>query len=264
MSKHICMLAHLYDPKRVIFPAYIQPKLDGVRAIWLHKEKRFVSRNNKPLVLNSNLISELIKFPFDIDGELIVPGRTFNEISGIVRHQDVTELKECIMYVVFDIIDSSTNYLLRLESLENFKKNRSFAQIDFLKRYIVFSYQDIEMHHNMHLHQGYEGSIIRNNTPYEFKRSFNLLKIKPTKEIICKIIGLIEGTGKYEGMLGALTVETLDKKIFNVGSGFTDRERYTIWNLKREDYFYRSTLVKYQDLSEYGIPRFPIFKGFKE
>ena len=46
-----------------------------------------------------------------------------------------------------------------------------------------------------------EGSIIRNNTPYELKRSFNLLKIKPKKETICKVIGLIEGTGKYENML---------------------------------------------------------------
>ena len=264
MSKHICMLAHVYDPKRVIFPAYIQPKLDGIRAIWLHKEKRFVSRNNKPLVLNSNLISEIVKFPFDIDGELIVPGKKFNEISGIVRHQDVTELKECIMYVIFDIINCSTNYLLRLESLENFKKNRSFAQINFLERHIVFNYQDIEIHHNIHLNQGYEGSIIRNNTPYEFKRSFNLLKIKPTKEIICKIIGLIEGTGKYEGMLGALTVETPDKKIFNVGSGFSDEEREFIWKNPAERYNNILLKVKYQDLSEYGIPRFPIFKGFKE
>ena len=59
------------------------------------------------------------------------------------------------MYIVFDIIDFSTNYLLRLESLENFKKNRSFTQINFLERYIVFNYQDIERHHNMHLYQGY-------------------------------------------------------------------------------------------------------------
>lgn len=50
MPKQICMLAHPYDLKRVIFPAYIQPKLDGIRAIFLYKEKRFISQNNKPLI----------------------------------------------------------------------------------------------------------------------------------------------------------------------------------------------------------------------
>ena len=88
-------------------------------------------------------------------------------------------------------------------------------------------------------------------------------KIKPTKEIICKVINLIEGTGKYEGMLGALTVETSDKKIFNVGSGFIDVLRYMIWNVKSADYIDKFVKIKYQDLSEYGILVFLFLRGLK-
>ena len=40
--------------------------------------------------------------------------------------------------------------------------------------------------------------------------------------------------------------------------------RYMIWNVKSADYIDKFVKIKYQDLSEYGIPRFPIFKGFKE
>ena len=254
MSKQICMLAHLYDPKRVIFPAYIQPKLDGVRAIWLHKEKKFVSRNNKPLVLPNKLLSSTINIPYDIDGELLIPGKSFNEISGIVRHLDQIPEKLYLEYTIFDIISNEP-------FLQRYNKIHSNSIIPTIE---VDTFDQINSLHNINLLSGYEGSIIRNNAPYEFKRSFNLLKLKPTKEIECKVIGLIEGTGKYEGMLGALTVETPDKKIFNVGSGFIDMQRYMIWNVKSTDHIDKFVIIRYQDLSEYGIPRFPIFKGFKE
>ena len=256
----ICMLAHPYNPKRVIFPAYIQPKLDGIRAIWLHKEKRFISRNNKPLVLPLKLSASVITSPFDLDGELVISGKSFNEISGVVRHQDMgIEEKDSLRYIIFDVIVNNMIYSGRKELVY---KSRGGNYIDIISTQIVNSEVDIQRNHQDNLDEGYEGSIIRNNTLYEFKRSYNLLKIKPTKEIICKIIGLIEGTGKYEGMLGALTVETPDKKIFNVGSGFNDEEREYIWNIPSYNNIY--VKVKYQDLSEYGIPRFPIFKGFKE
>lgn len=256
------MLAHPYDPVRVIFPSYIQPKLDGVRAIWKHKEKKFVSRNNKPIVLPISLLSGVINSPLDLDGELIMPGKSFNEISGCVRHLDMIPEKDNIIYTIFDIIDGSLPYSKRVALLQatpiSWGTNLKILPVSY-----ITNYNQLDFFHQKHLEEGYEGSIIRNDFPYEFKRSFNLLKLKPTKEIICTIVGLIEGTGKYEGMLGALTVETPDKKIFNVGSGFNNEEREYIWKNSAERYNSIQVAVKYQDLSEYGIPRFPIFKGFK-
>lgn len=263
MSKQICMLAHLYDPKRVIFPAYIQPKLDGVRAIWKHKEKVFVSRNNKLLVTSPNIISKLISCPYDLDGEFTIPNKVFNEISGVVRHLDMIPEKHDICYQVFDIIDEKLLYLERYILLNDLLVHCG-QNLYVLPALNVKNISEIEYYHSEYLRGGYEGSIIRNNTSYELKRSFNLLKLKPTKEINCTIIGLLEGTGKYEGMLGAFTVKTEEGKIFNVGSGFTDEERAYIWKNSTERYDCIQLKVKYQDLSEYGIPRFPVFKGFKE
>lgn len=56
------------------------------------------------------------------------------------------------------------------------------------------------------------------------------LKIKATMETIGKVVDTYEGTGTFVGMLGGVTVAFLgpDKKCYfcNVGSGFTQAERY--------------------------------------
>lgn len=64
---------------------------------------------------------------------------------------------------------------------------------------------------------------------YEIKRSKELLKVKHTEEYCLPIVGTIEGTGKFENMLGALVVEYKGYKL-GVGSGFTDAQRITLWN----------------------------------
>lgn len=60
-----------------------------------------------------------------------------------------------------------------------------------------------------------------------------LLKVKLLKEFVCKVIGIAEGTNKYEGMLGSVVVEyERDGEIYsvNVGSGFTDLDRRHFWD----------------------------------
>lgn len=55
------------------------------------------------------------------------------------------------------------------------------------------------------------------------------LKIKSIMEVVGKVLDVYEGTGKYEGALGGITVAFLapDKKVYtcNVGSGFADYQR---------------------------------------
>lgn len=56
-----------------------------------------------------------------------------------------------------------------------------------------------------------------------------LLKIKMLKEFECRCIGIFEGSGKYQGMMGGIYVEYVDddKKVWEVGvgTGFTDYMR---------------------------------------
>jgi len=54
---------------------------------------------------------------------------------------------------------------------------------------------------------------------YEIKRSNSLLKVKYVESMDLKVVDIQEGTGKYEGMMGALVVDYKGYRV-GVGSGF--------------------------------------------
>jgi DNA ligase 1 len=85
---------------------------------------------------------------------------------------------------------------------------------------------------------GYEGIMVKDpEAPYETKRAFHWLKVKPFIEVSLTIVGYEEGTGKNVGKLGAWIMEGTDdgKQIkCNVGGGFSDKEREDFWKA-RED-----------------------------
>lgn len=60
------------------------------------------------------------------------------------------------------------------------------------------------------------------------------IKVKPSDTVDCRIVGMAEGLGKHTGRLGALTVETPEGKLVQVGTGLTSRERQWIWDHRQD------------------------------
>jgi ATP-dependent DNA ligase len=61
---------------------------------------------------------------------------------------------------------------------------------------------------------------------WENKRSKHLIKFKAELDCDLKVVGYQEGTGKYQGQMGALICESEDGQLqVNVGSGFNDEDR---------------------------------------
>ena len=58
--------------------------------------------------------------------------------------------------------------------------------------------------------------------------------------------------------LGALVCKTADGTEFKIGTGFNASQRAKLWSMRDE---LKGQLVKYkfQELSKYGVPRFPVF-----
>lgn len=103
-------------------------------------------------------------------------------------------------------------------------------------------------------------------SPYEFKRSNNLIKVKKMYPADLAITGFEEGSGKNAGTLGAIIVDYKGFPV-KVGSGFTDKEREYFWVNKEEllgkivtvQYFEETTNKKDNSLSL----RFPVYKGLR-
>ena len=112
---------------------------------------------------------------------------------------------------------------------------------------------------------GYEGIMLRNSDgSYKRKRSPDLLKWKPQGEDDYKIVGYTEEVsieGEPKDSLGALTCigDEEDGEPFNVGTGpcLTRDARISLWRDK-EQLIGKRAVVKYQHLTKYGVPRFPV------
>ena len=114
---------------------------------------------------------------------------------------------------------------------------------------------------------GQEGIMINIcDAPYEFKRTWNLLKVKKMNTMDLQIIGFEEGTGRLTGTLGAILVRYKNGNTVKIGSGFTDWLRTEIWQ-NRGKYMDSIVEIKYfeettnQDGGE--SLRFPIFNDFR-
>lgn len=113
------------------------------------------------------------------------------------------------------------------------------------------------------IEDGYEGIIVRHlEAPYEEKRSRWIMKLKPKKEDIYRIVGYKEEIsidGIPKGRLGAVICMGSDGNLFSAGSGLTDELRESLWSTRASlnDKYVR---IAYQHITpEKKVPRFPIF-----
>ena len=97
------------------------------------------------------------------------------------------------------------------------------------------------------------------NIPYYLgKKTNRLMKFKTMLSQDCKVVGLYEGEGKHEGRMSGLKLIQENGLACDVGSGFTDEDRIVIWN-DPSCAVGRTAEIKFQELSNDGILRFPVF-----
>jgi len=251
-----------------IWPVIVQPKLDGERMRALCSLRSL----HKPILLSStenSIISvphiqeelTIIQESLELDGELYHPAWDFDRINSVVsRTKNLHEDLEQISYYVFDII-SHKPQIQRIMELIKLFENYNFKYLKRIQITICFSLRDVMYAYDEYLEQGYEGIIIRDiNSPYVRKRSRFVMKFKPKKTDIYKIIDLIEGSGDHTGMVGAFICQGFDETRFKVSAGeFDHAERKIFWNFRKR-VIGKFLLISYQNLTRNQIPRFGIAK----
>ena len=91
--------------------------------------------------------------------------------------------------------------------------------IKYVETTLVNSKDSAQLRHQYNLNNGYEGSILRLDKPYQQKRSYNLQKFKDFHDTEATIVGYEEGKGKREGTLGKFLMQDDDGNQFGCPPG---------------------------------------------
>lgn len=269
---------------KVEFPCVVMPKLDGVRAILRRAtdedeipddgQLHFFTRTSK--AWNDNVVAHILepmrkRLSVDtvVDGEFYVHGKTCQWINGAIaaRRKEPSSDTISIQYHVFDMVKPG-NFTSRMSTV--FTLLNGCENVEIVSYDEASSHEEIKECYATYMSLGYEGAMVRNSScEYEFKRTHNLLKYKTFMDAEFKCISIERGAdeahsvdGKYHNTLGKIVLETVDGKQFRCGSGFTDEQRNYYW-LHPEAIIGEEITVKFFELTEDGVPRFPIFQGVR-
>jgi DNA ligase-1 len=115
--------------------------------------------------------------------------------------------------------------------------------------------------HFRNLNNGYEGSIVRLNTPYQCKRSHSLRKFKDFSDAEANIVGYEEGKGKRAGTLGKFLMQDDDGNQFGCppgkGHNYKDLARM-LENI--HEYMGQRATFTFFERTKAGSYRHPLFK----
>ena len=257
------MLANKWEEKAkyISEPFYVQPKLDGVRMLVGRLNGKFValSRTGKTVKMphvEAELFPRLQEGEF-LDGENYTPNLTFEQITGMCRTQDVHSDLESIKFHIFDYFhidrlsstfEERTAYVGRFMGL----KHCVIVETEILK-----SKNQVQAKHDEYAAKGYEGIMIRDFSGQYLlaNRSSHLLKFKAFQTEEYKIVGAEEGKGKDAGTV--IWICTSAAGNFHVRPKGTFEDR-TKWYRNRDSYMGKNLTVQFQNLTNGGIPRFPV------
>ena len=262
----------------------ISEKIDGNRCVVIKDNgiiKSF-SRQGKPYEGLQEIESDILGLPIDnivFDGELIadIQGSTievYAETTSKARSKGSN--KTGLVFHIFDVLDlkefqngkSLSKCVARKSRLSNIFETYDLPHCREVKSlYIGGDLNEVGKWMSWATEQGLEGLMVNMDMPYVCKRSDVILKVKVFNNADVRCLEVLEGTGKYENMLGAITIQfEHEGKLYecNCGSGFSDEERKTYYK-QPELITGKIVTVGYFEVSKnsngsYGL-RFPTWEG---
>jgi len=262
------MLAHKYEDKKkhVTYPAFVQPKLDGVRCIakWEDKSIILLSRSGKPYkmpLIQANLMEWMPKDVI-LDGELYLHGASCQTITSLVK-----KWKPESNQVIFNVYDApvvnrddSLTFEDRLDYLRDIEETTTVHVVPTLS---VDSHKELMEYHGIFLEKGYEGAILRlPHGRYQWGyRSSELLKVKEFQDAEFRVLSARDGKGKMEG--GVIWTCQAGGNTFECTMKVTMEERQRMY-ASRAKYIGKDLTVRFFDRTDDGIPRFPVGIVFRD
>jgi len=197
-----------------------------------------------------------------LDGELYTNKYPFEELVGLIKRKQVDDPRIAqVHFHIYDII-----------SLEGYAERRQFildnrrlfpATFEIVKTEEAIKIEDFKTKFAEYVQEGYEGIMLRNKKgPYVSNRSHDLQKYKEFEEDEFVIVGFKEAEGRDLGtVIWRCATKTGDE--FDCRPVGSVEHRKTLFQNAQKN-IGKLLTIKYQELSEKGIPRFLSGKSIRD
>ncbi len=275
MMKNKPMLAYPVSDKPIDYskPVYMQPKLDGVRCLIQYDNGVVTaySRTGKVWKNIEHITLNLYKF-FDKHPNVVLDGELYNhdfrddfeQIISMVRKtkpdaEARAKSRDNVQFHCYDIVNKKMKFSTRNKWItDNLQESYCVVTVPTIQ---MTSEDGARLTHAVNLKAGYEGSIIRLDTPYQCKRSHSLRKFKDFSDAEANIVGYEEGKGKRAGTLGKFIMQDDDGNQFGCppGKGHNYKD-LAIMLANIHEYMGQRATFTYFEKTKAGSYRHPLFK----
>ena len=272
------MLALTHDKHghKIKYPAYIQPKLDGIRC-FVHVDGESVtlkSRTGKEFTSLDHIadaVRELVSVMGKSVGSFILDGELYNhqfkeDFQGLVsaiKRDKPSENTHLVEFHCYDYVAESRDFEDRIQELYHMDQWLSeVTTIQIVQTFPVDNLDEVVEQNSLWLEDGYEGSMIRNSKGgYQpNRRSPDLQKYKSFMDAEFEIVGAVENKGKMEGQC-TFTCVTEDGTEFGCKPMGDESQREQYWtDFQAGKLTGKMLTVKFFEwtTSENPVPRFPV------
>lgn len=208
------------------------------------------------LTIFQNLYGE----PLVLNGELIIKGLSRYESNGVISSlasigekikegEDVTKEKEKLYkkhgdtyenylsqmsYIVWDFIPNDIynnqdkwvggmTYAKRFEKLSEMIESAQLDNIELVSSRVIRTPSEVKSHYLEMVGRGEEGTVIKSDEEWVNSKPTHNLKVKLEMSVDLKITGYNLGTGKNEGLISSLNVETECGKLKTSPAGINEK-----------------------------------------
>ncbi len=248
------MLAKVYEDQN-ISGWLMGEKLDGVRGVW--NGKILLSKQGKDLKAPKWFTENFP--PFKIEGELWSKRGDFDNIVSIIKSNDQKENWKKLTLNIFDVIEKGLPFYTRVEKAREWFQKHPSNYVNIIEQIPCNNEKELLLFLKEVESKGGEGVIVRDpNALYKEGRSGKILKVKSFFDAEGEVVKINSGKGKFEGLMGSLKLRIKSGKTFNLGSGFTIKQR------ENPPQVGDVVTFKYKELTRNGIPKFASFMRIRK
>lgn len=249
-----------------VFPCYIQPKVNGVRAFakLVNNEVKLYSKKGleydipqvKEWLLQNSALFTNYEQEIIYDGELYIPGESLQVIASAVKATQLNTMR--VEFHVFDIAiedvpqDERFNMLYSATSKSIFNSDLN-SPVKLVPTKRVITDTRVQELTDEYISEGYEGSICRDfKGLYEFgKRPKTITKLKRITDEEFIITDVVPS--EKDETIGLFVCVTQGGKEFKVNpKGTTEFKRQTLYN--RESFIGKELTCYFYEYTDDGAP----------